>query len=114
VEPTVFRDVRSNMRIAQEEIFGPVVAFIPYTDLDEAVSIANDSAFGLHGTVWTSDINRGLEVSRRVRTGSFGVNAMSLDPATPFGGVRSSGMGRELGHEGLAAYLETKTITIPA
>jgi acyl-CoA reductase-like NAD-dependent aldehyde dehydrogenase len=114
VEPTVFRDVRPGMRIAQEEIFGPVVAFIPYTDTDEAVSIANDTAFGLHGTVWTADVGRGVEIGRRIRTGTFGVNGLSLDPAAPFGGVKNSGLGRELGPEGLSAYLEPKTITVPA
>jgi aldehyde dehydrogenase (NAD+) len=113
VEPTVFRDVTNDMRIAQEEIFGPVVAFIPYDGEDDAVAIANDSEFGLHGTVWTTEVERGVGIGRRIRTGTYSVNAMSLDPATPFGGVKSSGIGREMGHEGLAAYLETKTITIP-
>jgi aldehyde dehydrogenase (NAD+) len=113
VEPTVFRDVKNGMRIAQEEIFGPVVAFIPYSDEEEAIAIANDSAFGLHGTVWTSNVERGVQVGRRIRTGTFGVNAMSLDPATPFGGVKNSGLGREMGREGLVAYLEPKTITVP-
>jgi aldehyde dehydrogenase (NAD+) len=114
VEPTVFRDVKNDMRVAQEEIFGPVVSFIAYSDVEEAIAIANDSAFGLHGTVWTSDVEKGLEVGRRIRTGTYGVNAMSLDPAAPFGGMKDSGLGRELGREGLAAYLETKTITIPS
>jgi aldehyde dehydrogenase (NAD+) len=113
VEPTVFRDVKNSMRIAQEEIFGPVVAFISYSDVEEAIGIANDSAFGLHGTVWTGDVERGIDVGRRIRTGTFGVNAMSLDPAAPFGGMKNSGLGRELGPEGLAAYLEAKTIAIP-
>ncbi len=113
VEPTVFRDVKNKMRIAQEEIFGPVVAFIPYSDVEQAIDIANDSAFGLHGTVWTTDVERGIDVGRRIRTGTFGVNAMSLDPAAPFGGMKNSGLGRELGPEGLAAYLESKTIAIP-
>ncbi|WP_405182646.1 aldehyde dehydrogenase [Nocardia sp. NBC_01377] len=113
VQPTVFRDVNKDMRIAQEEIFGPVVAFIPYTDEEDAISIANDSAFGLHGTVWTADIDRGVEVGRRIRTGTYSVNALSLDPAAPFGGVKNSGLGREMGCEGLAAYLEPKTITVP-
>jgi aldehyde dehydrogenase (NAD+) len=113
VEPTVFRDVKSNMRIAQEEIFGPVVTFIPYADEEEAITIANDSAFGLHGTVWTKDVDRGVEIGRRIRTGTYSVNALSLDPAAPFGGVKNSGLGREMGREGLAAYLEPKTITIP-
>jgi aldehyde dehydrogenase (NAD+) len=113
VEPTVFRDVTRDMRIAQEEIFGPVVAFIPYDDEEDAIAIANDSAFGLHGTVWTDDIGHGLEVGRRIRTGTFTVNGMSLDPAAPFGGMKHSGMGREMGPEGLSAYLESKTITVP-
>ena len=114
VEPTVFRDVTSDMRIAQEEIFGPVVTFIPYADVDDAVAIANDSAFGLHGSVWTDDVERGVEVGRRVRTGTYGVNNLLLDPAAPFGGMKSSGIGRELGPEGLSSYLEYKTITVPA
>ena len=113
VEPTVFRDVKSDMRIAQEEIFGPVVAFIPYTDEEEAIAIANDSAFGLHGTVWTKDVDKGVDIGRRIRTGTYSVNALSLDPAAPFGGVKNSGIGREMGREGLAAYLEPKTITVP-
>jgi|GEM_PF-2465393 len=100
------------MRIAQEEIFGPVVAFIPFED--EAEAIANDSAFGLHGTVWTDDVEKGVEVGRHIRTGTFSVNAMSLDPAAPFGGVKNSGIGRELGREGMSAYLEPKTITLPS
>jgi aldehyde dehydrogenase (NAD+) len=113
VEPTVFRDVKSDMRIAQEEIFGPVVAFIPYADEQDAIAIANDSEFGLHGTVWTKDIEKGVDVGRRIRTGTYSVNALSLDPAAPFGGVKNSGLGREMGREGLAAYLEPKTITVP-
>ncbi|MBL7491158.1 aldehyde dehydrogenase [Frankia sp. AgB1.9] len=114
VEPTVFRDVDAGMRIAQEEIFGPVVAFIPYDDEDDAVAIANGTDFGLHGTVWTGDVERGLEIGRRIRTGSFGVNGLSLDPAAPFGGMKQSGLGRELGPEGLHAYLDAKTMTVPA
>ena len=113
VEPTVFRDVKSAMRIAQEEIFGPVVTFIPYTDEAEAITIANDSAFGLHGTVWTGDIDRGVDIGRQIRTGTYSVNALSLDPAAPFGGVKNSGLGREMGPDGFAAYLEPKTITVP-
>ena len=113
VEPTVFRDVKSDMRIAQEEIFGPVVTFISYSDEEEAIAIANDSAFGLHGTVWTKDVDKGVEVGRRIRTGTYSVNALSLDPAAPFGGVKNSGQGREMGREGLAAYLEPKSITVP-
>lgn len=114
VSPTVFRDVKNDMRIAQEEVFGPVVAFIPYHDTDEAIAIANDSAFGLHGTVWTSDVQRGVEIGRQIRTGTFSVNSLTLEPAAPFGGVKQSGIGREMGYEGLTAYLEPKTITVPA
>ena len=113
VEPTVFRDVKNDMRIAQEEIFGPVVSFIAYSDVEDAIAIANDSVYGLHGTVWTADTEAGLEIGRRIRTGTFSVNAMSLDPAAPFGGVKNSGVGREMGPEGMAAYLEPKTITLP-
>ncbi len=113
VQPTLFADVDNGMRIAREEIFGPVLSVIPYRDGDEAVRIANDSEYGLSGSVWTSDDVRGLEVARRVRTGSFGVNQpYSMDPAAPFGGVKSSGIGRELGREGLEGYLEAKSISV--
>jgi acyl-CoA reductase-like NAD-dependent aldehyde dehydrogenase len=114
VAPTVFRDVTPRMRIAQEEIFGPVVAVLPYDDEDDAVAIANDSDFGLHGSVWTPDIGHGVAVARRVRTGTYSVNGLALDPAMPFGGVKQSGLGREMGPEGLAAYQELRTITVPA
>jgi acyl-CoA reductase-like NAD-dependent aldehyde dehydrogenase len=110
VEPTVFADVDNASVIAQEEIFGPVLCVIPYGDEDDAVRIANDSAFGLGGTVWTADPERGAAVARRVRTGTIGVNRYLPDPAAPFGGVKASGLGRELGPEGLAAYLRTQTV----
>ena len=113
VQPTLFADVDNGMRIAREEIFGPVLSVIPYGDDDEAVRIANDSDYGLSGSVWTSDAGRGLEVARRVRTGSFGVNQpYSMDPAAPFGGMKASGIGRELGREGLEGYLEVKAISV--
>ena len=114
VEPTVFADVDNNATIAREEIFGPVLAIIPYHDVAEAIRLANDSDYGLGGTVWTTDIDRGLAVARRVRTGSFGVNGFTMDHGAPFGGVKSSGIGRELGPEGLAAYQEFKSIYLPA
>ncbi|OLT28041.1 aldehyde dehydrogenase [Actinomadura sp. CNU-125] len=114
VAPTVFGDVRNDMRIAREEIFGPVLALIPYEDEDDAVRIANDSEYGLGGSVWTADPDHGVEVARRIRTGSCGVNMYVLDPNTPFGGYKNSGLGRELGPEGLAAYLEHKSIPRPA
>ena len=114
VEPTLFVDVDNAMTIAQEEIFGPVLAVIPYSDEAEAVKIANDSDFGLSGSVWTNDVERGIDVARQVRTGTYGVNSMAtIDIHQPFGGFKASGIGREFGAEGLAAFLETKTIVLP-
>jgi aldehyde dehydrogenase (NAD+) len=113
VEPTVFVDVDNRMRIAREEIFGPVVSVIPYEDEDDAVRIANDSDYGLSGTVWTSDVDRGLDIARRVRTGTYTVNSFLMEFSAPFGGFKSSGVGRELGPEGLSAYLEAKSINLP-
>ncbi|MFC3998611.1 aldehyde dehydrogenase [Nocardiopsis sediminis] len=110
VEPTVFADAHNSMRIAQEEIFGPVVVVVPYDDEDDAVRLANESDYGLAGSVWTADPERGLALARRVRTGSFGVNFYNIDVNTPFGGYRASGVGRELGPEGLSPYLEYKSI----
>ena len=110
VEPTVFVDVDNSMTIAQEEIFGPVVAVIPYVDVDDAVAIANDSQYGLAGSVWSSDDERAIDVARRIRTGTVSINGFTLDFNCPFGGFKSSGLGRELGPEGLAAYLELKTV----
>ncbi len=110
VQPTVFADVDNSMRIAQEEIFGPVLAVIPFDDVDDAVRIANDSEFGLAGSVWTGDNEVGMDVARRVRTGTFGVNQYSMDFVAPFGGFKASGIGREFGREGLEHYLELKSI----
>ena len=113
VEPTIFADVDNTMTIAQEEIFGPVLSVIPYDDVDDAVRIANDSDYGLSGSVWTGDPQSGVDVARRVRTGTYGVNGMGMDFSSPFGGFKDSGLGRELGPEGLAEYLESKTIVLP-
>jgi len=110
VQPTVFADVDNSMRIAQEEIFGPVLAVIPYDDVDDAVRIANDSAYGLAGSVWTEDGDAGMDIARRVRTGTFGVNQYTMDFVAPFGGYKASGVGREFGKEGLEHYLELKSI----
>ena len=110
VRPTVFAGVDNRMRIAQEEIFGPVLAVIPYDGVDEAVRIANDSEYGLAGSVWTADEAAGREVARRVRTGTYGVNKYSMDFNAPFGGFKASGVGREFGPEGIDEYVEFKTI----
>ncbi|MGA8371981.1 MAG: aldehyde dehydrogenase [Acidimicrobiales bacterium] len=115
VEPTVFVDVDNSMRIAQEEIFGPVLSVIPYDSDDDAVSIANDSDYGLCGGVFTADNDRGLGVARRVRTGTYMVNSSTpIDFSSPFGGYKESGMGREFGEDGLELFLEKKTINLPA
>ncbi len=113
VEPTVFADVDNSMTIAREEIFGPVAAIIAYDDVDDAVRIANDSDYGLSGSVWTADPQAGVDVARRVRTGTYGVNGLGLDPVAPYGGFKASGLGRELGPEGLAEYTESRTIVVP-
>lgn len=110
LEPAVFGDVVPGSALAREEIFGPVLTVQPYADVSEAVALADDSDYGLAGTVWTADQQRGLDVARRVHTGTFGVNGYSLDHGAPFGGVKSSGLGRELGPEGLDAYLRLKSI----
>ena len=116
VEPTVFVDVDNGMRIAQEEIFGPVLAVIPYDGGDdEAVAIANDSSYGLCGSVWTGDPERGLKVARGVRTGTYMLNSpIPIDFSTPFGGYKESGIGREFGPDGLELFLEKKSINLPA
>lgn len=110
VEPTVFSGVRNDMRIAREEIFGPVLVVIRYDNEEEAIAIANDSEYGLGGTVFTRDVEHGLDIARRVETGSIGVNFAGMAPNAPFGGVKSSGIGRESGPEGFEEYLTTKSI----
>jgi aldehyde dehydrogenase (NAD+) len=115
VEPTVFADVSNDMKIAREEIFGPVLSVIPYEDERQAVAIANDSDYGLCGSVWTADTEHGAAVAAQVRTGVVAVNsAMILDFNAPFGGFKQSGIGRELGPEGIAPYTEYQTIILPA
>ena len=110
VSPTVFADVDNTDRLAQEEIFGPVLTVIGYDTDEEAIAIANDSEFGLAGTVWSTDTERATDVARAVDTGSIGVNDYQLDMRAPFGGVKASGLGRELGPEGLDAYRTLKSI----
>jgi aldehyde dehydrogenase (NAD+) len=114
VEPTLFADVNNQMTIAREEIFGPVLSLIPYDTEDEAVAIANDSDYGLSGSVYAGDTDRGIEIAKRVRTGSYAVNNYGIDFGSPFGGFKSSGIGRELGPEGIGAYLEDQSILLPA
>jgi len=115
IEPTVFADVRNDMKIAQEEIFGPVLSVIPYEDERDAVAIANDSDYGLCGSVWTADPEHGAAVAAQVRTGVVAVNSsMILDFNAPFGGFKQSGIGRELGPEGIGPYTEYQTIILPA
>ncbi|WTO33129.1 aldehyde dehydrogenase [Streptomyces achromogenes] len=112
VTPTVFADVDNSMRIAREEIFGPVLVVIAYDDEDDAVRIANDSDYGLSGGVWSADEERAVAVARRVRTGTMTVNGASIAFDGPFGGFKASGIGREYGAVGLGTYTEYKTITV--
>ncbi len=112
VRPTLFADADNDMRIAREEIFGPVLTVIPYGDEDEALRIANDSEYGLAGSVFTADVERGYGVAARVRTGTFGVNeGYIMDPVAPFGGMKNSGYGRELGTEGIDSYTVSQSIS---
>ncbi|MEB4208943.1 aldehyde dehydrogenase [Mycobacterium sp. 94-17] len=113
VRPTLFAAADNAMRIAREEIFGPVITVIPYRDEEQAVQIANDSDYGLAGSVWGNDTDRALALATRIHTGTVGINqGYTMDPFAPFGGVKASGYGRELGPEGLDGYLETKSIAV--
>ena len=112
VQPTVFSDVRNDMTIAQEEIFGPVLSIIPYDSEDEAIAIANDSMYGLAGGVWSGDPERAERVARRIRTGQVEINGATFNPLAPFGGFKQSGHGRELGKFGLEEFLEVKSLQL--
>ncbi|QSE88024.1 aldehyde dehydrogenase (plasmid) [Rhodococcus pseudokoreensis] len=113
VEPTIFADVDNSMTIAREEIFGPVLSVIPYDSEDEAIKIANDSDYGLAGSVYTTDIDHGLAIAKQIRTGTYAINWYAFDPGSPFGGYKASGIGRENGPEGLEAFCETKSVLMP-
>jgi aldehyde dehydrogenase (NAD+) len=113
-EPTLLTDVDPDAAIAQDEIFGPVLVVLPYRDDDDAVAIANNSIFGLSGTVFGTDVDRATSVARRLRVGTVSVNGgMWYAPDAPFGGYKQSGIGREMGVPGLEEYLETKTLAVP-
>ncbi|WP_028648725.1 aldehyde dehydrogenase family protein [Nocardiopsis sp. CNT312] len=112
VGPTVFADVRNDMRIAREEIFGPVLVLIPYDTEDEAVAIANDTVYGLNAAVWSGDPDRALSVARRVKAGQVEVNGGAVNPRAPFGGYKQSGNGREWGLPGIEEFCETKSLQL--
>jgi len=112
VRPTVFSEVKPEMTIAQEEIFGPVLSIMPYEDEDEAAEIANSTIYGLDGGVWSSDPERAKEFARRMRTGQVQVNGATFNPIAPFGGFKQSGHGREYGRYGLEEFLEVKSIQL--
>jgi len=113
VTPTLFADVSNDMSIAREEIFGPVLSVIPFDDEQEAVRLANDTDYGLAATVWTSDVRRALRMTKAIRAGTVGVNGYQLEPNSPFGGFRQSGLGREGGRAAIESYTELKTVLLP-
>jgi aldehyde dehydrogenase (NAD+) len=113
VAPTIFSDVKDEMKIAQEEIFGPVMSIIKFTDMDDLIERANKTIYGLAAAVWTRDIGKAHHIANNVRAGTVWVNCYDVfDAAAPFGGFKQSGIGRELGEYGLQQYSEIKTVTI--
>jgi aldehyde dehydrogenase (NAD+) len=113
VEPTIFSDVQDNMKIAREEIFGPVMSIMRFKNLDEVIDRANKTTYGLAAGVWTKDIGKALAIANNVRSGTVWVNCYNvLDTAAPFGGFKQSGIGRELGEYGLQQYTEVKTVVV--
>jgi aldehyde dehydrogenase (NAD+) len=113
VAPTLFADVSNDMSIAREEIFGPVLSVIPFDSEQEAVRLANDTDYGLAATVWTSDVRRAMRMTKAVKAGTVGVNGYQLEPNSPFGGFRQSGLGREGGRAAIESYTELKTVLLP-
>ena len=113
VEPTIFAGVDNKMRIAQEEVFGPVLSIIPFEDEDEAVEIANDVIYGLASGIWTGDIRRAMEIPKRIKSGTVWVNTYrALSYIAPFGGYKQSGLGRENGQKAIEEYMQTKAVWI--
>jgi NAD-dependent aldehyde dehydrogenases len=113
VRPTVFAGVRNEMTVAQEEILGPVLSIISYDTVDDAVRMANDTIYGLHGAVWSGSEARAVQVAKRLRTGQVNINTLTLNLAAPFGGYQQSGLGREQGASGLDGFLEMKSLRLP-
>lgn len=114
VAPTVFADVDPNSELGQEEVFGPVLAVIPFRDEDDALRIANGTPYGLSGAVWASDDDTAIAFARRVQTGQLDINGGAYNPVAPFGGYKKSGVGRELGRAGFEEFLQTKSLQLPA
>ena len=112
VKPTIFADVKNDMIIAQEEIFGPVVVLIPYDSEAEAIEIANESVFGLSGAVWGNDVDHAIKVAKKMRTGQVTINSGEFNLSAPFGGYKQSGNGRELGVYGLHEFMEIKSLQL--
>jgi aldehyde dehydrogenase (NAD+) len=108
----VFSDVRTDMTIAQEEIFGPVLSILPYDSEEEAVAIANDTVYGLAAGVWSGDLDRAKRVARQIRAGRVEINGANMGRSAPFGGYKQSGTGREHGTYGLEEFLEVKALPI--
>ena len=113
-EPTIFKNVKNNMKIAQEEIFGPVLTTLAFSNFEEAVSIANDSEYGLAAGVWTNDINKAIRASREIRAGTVYINNYEegVDSTIPLGGYKQSGIGRDNGSQALENYLQVKSTWI--
>jgi aldehyde dehydrogenase (NAD+) len=113
ISPTIFDDVKDEMKISREEIFGPVMSVIPFKNIDEVVRRANNTTYGLAAAVWTRDVSKAHAIANRLRAGTVWVNCYDVfDAAAPFGGFKQSGIGRELGEYGLQNYTEVKTVTV--